>query len=98
MKVPYIPTSGPTNSVICIIHGGLKPKVFDGSGTRGFGGLAGVQVSDEPFWQIFITNIYKYQTLLGWQNAESHECKVFNCTSGTDRQSLHTSCGKYSHS
>jgi hypothetical protein len=33
---------GPPNSVICIIHGGPKPQVFGGSGTRAFGGLAGV--------------------------------------------------------
>jgi hypothetical protein len=48
--------------------------------------------------KILITNIYKCQTLLGWQSAESHKCKVFKCTSGADRQSLQTSCGKCSHS
>ena len=36
---------------------------------------------------------YKYRL----KSAEYHRCKVFKCTAGADRQSLHTSCGQYSH-
>ena len=32
-------------------------------------------------------------SLLGWQSAESHRCKVFKCTSGAYRLRLHTFCG-----
>jgi len=47
------------------------------------------------FQQMLFTNIYKCQTLLGWQSSESSGCKVFKCTSGVDRQSLHTCYGTY---
>ena len=61
----------------------------------------GCQLVRSGQWRALPNINYKYLWMpdfTWWQSAESHGCKVFKCTSGADRQSLHTSCGKYLHS